>query len=169
MSSLVELTSDAYLACLSHCLITEKEEVMGLLLGNVENSVTKIWSVIVLTRSDKRKDRVEISPEQLASASQQAEELGKQLDKHTRVVGWYHSHPHITVHPSHVDLNTQRSYQYLDPAFIGLIFSCFNSNDGTKVNLILFFIFLNDLFTKHIQFNWKGGKNSINCFSNNTK
>jgi len=24
-----------------------------------------------------------------------------------RVMGWYHSHPHITVHPSAVDLRTQ--------------------------------------------------------------
>jgi len=28
--------------------------------------------------------------------------LSVQLGKQIRVVGWYHSHPHITVHPSHV-------------------------------------------------------------------
>ncbi|XP_024543359.1 lys-63-specific deubiquitinase BRCC36-like [Selaginella moellendorffii] len=32
-----------------------------------------------------------------------------------RVIGWYHSHPHITVLPSHVDLRTQQSFQMLDP------------------------------------------------------
>lgn len=31
----VELSSDAYLVCLTHALSTEKEEVMGLLLGEV--------------------------------------------------------------------------------------------------------------------------------------
>lgn len=31
----VELTADAYLVCLAHALTTEKEEVMGLLLGEV--------------------------------------------------------------------------------------------------------------------------------------
>ncbi len=31
----VELLSDAYLVCMSHALSTEKEEVMGLLMGEV--------------------------------------------------------------------------------------------------------------------------------------
>ncbi|KAJ4826714.1 hypothetical protein Tsubulata_050492 [Turnera subulata] len=53
----------------------------------------------------------------------------------TRVIGWYHSHPHITVFPSHVDVRTQGMYQLLDPGFIGLIFSCF-SEDVNKVGRI---------------------------------
>ncbi|CAN1278668.1 Lys-63-specific deubiquitinase BRCC36 [Linum perenne] len=53
----------------------------------------------------------------------------------TRVIGWYHSHPHITVFPSHVDVRTQAMYQLLDPGFIGLIFSCF-SEDTNKVGRI---------------------------------
>ena len=35
MVNSVELSSDAYLVCLSHALSTEKEEVMGLLMGEV--------------------------------------------------------------------------------------------------------------------------------------
>lgn len=35
MVNSVELSSDAYLVCLMHALSTEKEEVMGLLLGEV--------------------------------------------------------------------------------------------------------------------------------------
>lgn len=38
----------------------------------------------------------------------------------------YHSHPHITVMPSHVDVRTQAMYQTMDEGFIGLIFSVFN-------------------------------------------
>ena len=38
----------------------------------------------------------------------------------------YHSHPHITVLPSHVDVRTQAMYQSMDEGFIGLIFSVFN-------------------------------------------
>ena len=82
-------------------------------------------------RSDKRKDRVEVSPEQSAAAAAEAEistfssslclppsllfslypqlypltfiyKIGEKIGKRTRVVGWYHSHPHITVNPSHV-------------------------------------------------------------------
>lgn len=59
----------------------------------------------------------------------------------TRVIGWYHSHPHITVLPSHVDVRTQHHWQQMvtpravcadvvltlkqDPNFVGLIFACF--------------------------------------------
>ncbi|XP_028092227.1 uncharacterized protein LOC114292460 [Camellia sinensis] len=53
----------------------------------------------------------------------------------TRVIGLYHSHPHITVLPSHVDMRTQAMYQLLDSGFIGLIFSCF-SEDVHKVGRI---------------------------------
>jgi hypothetical protein len=38
----------------------------------------------------------------------------------------YHSHPHITVLPSHVDVQTQGQYQLLDTGFIGLIFSVYS-------------------------------------------
>ncbi|KAK9677192.1 hypothetical protein RND81_11G126700 [Saponaria officinalis] len=55
--------------------------------------------------------------------------------RRTRVIGWYHSHPHITVLPSHVDVRTQAMYQLLDSGFIGLIFSCFNE-DAFKVGRI---------------------------------
>jgi BRCA1/BRCA2-containing complex subunit 3 len=64
--------------------------------------IAHVTGLSVLTRSDKRKDRVEISPEQLTAASSEAEKLSEELKKRTRVIGWYHSHPHITVLPSHV-------------------------------------------------------------------
>lgn len=56
----------------------------------------------MMRRSDKQPDRVEISPEQLSSAAIEAETLGDRLQRPIQVVGWYHSHPHITVWPSHV-------------------------------------------------------------------
>lgn len=52
-------------------------------------------------------DRVETSPEQMAACSALAEHMSVSTGMPTRVVGWYHSHPHITVLPSHVDVNTQ--------------------------------------------------------------
>ncbi|KAJ7996797.1 hypothetical protein DPEC_G00240750 [Dallia pectoralis] len=72
--SAVHLESDAFLVCMNHALSTEKEEVMGLCIGEVDtNRIVHIHSVIILRRSDKRKDRVEISPEQLSSAATEAE------------------------------------------------------------------------------------------------
>ncbi|ESP04837.1 hypothetical protein LOTGIDRAFT_177712 [Lottia gigantea] len=133
----VRLVADAYLVCITHALSTEREEVMGLLIGEVdEKQVSHISAVIMLRRSDKRPDRVEISPEQLSDASTKAEMLAKELDRPMRVLGWYHSHPHITVWPSHVDVQTQAMYQMLDDCFIGLIFSVFNEDKNSKQNRV---------------------------------
>ncbi len=38
MVNSVQLSSDVYFVCLSHALSTEREEVMGLLLGEVRDS-----------------------------------------------------------------------------------------------------------------------------------
>lgn len=92
--------------------------------------------MIILQRSDKRKDRVEISTEQLHSAMMKTSELSDAMGEPINVLGWYHSHPHITVQPSHVDLRTQASYQMMDDRFVGIIFSVFNV-DKTKVKAIL--------------------------------
>jgi BRCA1/BRCA2-containing complex subunit 3 len=151
---------------MAHALTTESEEIMGLLLGDVvdagghgcceERLKARIWSVSLHRREQavRSDDRVEISPEQLAAASDEAERMTAELGIHTRVVGWfctlpqlslsrshacsadllagvfarrYHSHPHLAVVPSHVDVRTQAQYQQMDSTFIGLIFSVFNS------------------------------------------
>ncbi|KAM9227145.1 lys-63-specific deubiquitinase BRCC36 [Leptosomus discolor] len=138
----VYLEADAFLVCLNHALSTEKEEVMGLCIGEVDTSrIVHIHSVIILRRSDKRKDRVEISPEQLSAASTEAEILAEMTGRPMRVVGWYHSHPHITVWPSHVDVRTQAMYQMMDQGFVGLIFSCFIEDKNTKTGRILYTCF----------------------------
>ncbi|KAI9288510.1 JAB1/Mov34/MPN/PAD-1 ubiquitin protease-domain-containing protein [Umbelopsis sp. AD052] len=90
-----------------------QEEIIGVLLGNWQprnasnpfardQSVAVVEAVCILTRSDKRKDRVEISPIQLHLAVVEAEKIEKELGRQICVVGWYHSHPHITVFPSHI-------------------------------------------------------------------
>ncbi|XP_041492948.1 lys-63-specific deubiquitinase BRCC36 isoform X1 [Microtus oregoni] len=138
----VHLESDAFLVCLNHALSTEKEEVMGLCIGEMDTiRIVHIHSVIILRRSDKRKDRVEISPEQLSAASTEAERLAELTGRPMRVVGWYHSHPHITVWPSHVDVRTQAMYQMIDQGFVGLIFSCFIEDKNTKTGWVLYTCF----------------------------
>ncbi|KAH7686657.1 Ubiquitinyl hydrolase 1 protein [Dioscorea alata] len=103
--------------------------------SNGGNATALIWGASPQMRSDRRKDRVETNPELLAAASAQAEKMTLTTGRTTRVIGWYHSHPHITVLPSHVDVRTQAMYQLLDTGFIGLIFSCF-SEDAQKVGRI---------------------------------
>ncbi|XP_020888897.1 uncharacterized protein LOC9318562 [Arabidopsis lyrata subsp. lyrata] len=137
----VNMSEDVWLTCLTHALSTETEEIMGLLLGDIEYSkngeraTAMIWAASPQSRSDRQKDRVETNPEQLAAASAQADRMTISTGRTTRVIGWYHSHPHITVLPSHVDVRTQAMYQLLDSGFIGLIFSCF-SEDANKVGRI---------------------------------
>jgi BRCA1/BRCA2-containing complex subunit 3 len=139
---LVRITVDAYSSCMNHALLTDSEEVMGLLLGNVEHKDTgmiiNIFSTLCLSRKCKEKDRVEFDEIQVSKASEIADQIEKEHKINSNVVGWYHSHPKITIPPSGVDLNTQFSQQYQGP-FIGLIISCFNTNNGVnKINLTAF-------------------------------
>uniref|UniRef100_A0A8C9QXL6 BRCA1/BRCA2-containing complex subunit 3 n=1 Tax=Scleropages formosus TaxID=113540 RepID=A0A8C9QXL6_SCLFO len=122
--SAVHLESDAFLVCMNHALSTEKEEVMGLCIGEVDtNRIVHIHSVIILRRSDKRKDRVEISPEQLSAASTEADISSPAY-----------------VHKI-VDVRTQAMYQMMDQGFVGLIFSCFIEDKNTKTGRVLYTCF----------------------------
>lgn len=140
---LVQITSEAYSSCLNHALLTDQEEVMGLLIGNQmvkdHKNVINIFATICLTRKCKQKDRVEFDEIQIAQAVEIAEELKKENKIPANVIGWYHSHPKITIPPSNVDLETQKSQQY-QGAFVGLIISCFSndSNNVNKINLTAF-------------------------------
>ncbi|KAH9577692.1 JAB1/MPN/MOV34 metalloenzyme domain [Trypanosoma melophagium] len=141
----VYLAENVVQACVAHALTTEKEEVMGVLLGQISarppahrnsghcafsSSAGRKWADVrgaaVVPRSVRRADRVEIAATQLVSAAQEAEERG------TKVIGWYHSHPRITPYPSHVDLRSQRNYQQLESGWVGLIFSVFYTDATQK-------------------------------------
>ena len=155
----VVISQHAFESCLYHSLIIENEEIMGLLIGytNIDSTIINIVSNYSLTRNCKQKDRVEFDEIQLAKACEYADNLNKKysnfvstnsfVDKSTdsnnknsnisnniyefKVVGWYHSHPKITVPPSVIDLNTQY-YQQYQGAFVGLIFSTLNFSNKYK-------------------------------------
>ncbi|GER44140.1 Lys-63-specific deubiquitinase BRCC36 [Striga asiatica] len=115
----VKMSEEVWLTCLTHALSTETEEIMGLLLGDIQNSengnvTASIWGALPQPRADRRKDRVETNPEQLTAASALAEISFLQFTS---------------------NVQTQAMYQLLDPGFIGLIFSCF-SEDAQKVGRI---------------------------------
>lgn len=114
---------------------------MGLLLGHVNSntSTVTITRSLILNRRDKQIDRVEVGFEDLSNASTIVENMSHRIQRNNkninndtdnsqqiRIIGWYHSHPHITVLPSSVDVRTQGEYQALDSGFIGLIFSAFD-------------------------------------------
>lgn len=134
--SLVIITDNIIQECFAHAYMTEREEIMGVLLGEMipcldggKNTKTaRIWASKVIQRKDKRPDRVEIAPEHLCVATEYAETITAQCQRHTRVLGWYHSHPHITPYPSAVDLNCQDGFQYMESGWVGLIFSVFHAD-----------------------------------------
>jgi len=100
---------------------------MGFVLGSIENKYADVASILVLERKDKRKDRVEISADEMAKASQIAEEMK------LRIIGWYHSHPHITVPPSPLDVFYQYQYNlHFDKGFFGLILSVFSTDKDMR-------------------------------------
>ena len=126
----VIITPGVMSACWAHALTTEKEEIMGLLIGKMEEDTLVLSAMKVIRRLTKQKDRVEFDNRDLIAGSEFAESLPDSV----RVLGWYHSHPHITVHPSHVDLTTQAGYQMMDENFVGLIFSVFNYDPNTGID-----------------------------------
>ena len=126
----VVVSPDVMSACWSHALITEKEEIMGLLVGKMVENTLVISAMKVIRRLTKQRDRVEIDNRDLIAGAEFAESLPGSLS----VFGWYHSHPHNTVHPSHVDLATRASYQTMNKNFVGLIFSVFNYDPKTGID-----------------------------------
>jgi BRCA1/BRCA2-containing complex subunit 3 len=133
----VLVTDDVYHTCLHQALSTEREEVLGMLMGRITADRRAIlWAASIVPRSDKRPDRVEISPEQLCAVAEEAERIGEAIGERTRTIGWYHSHPHITPYPSHVDLATQGMCQMMEKCWVGLIFSVFNADKKTHRNRI---------------------------------
>ncbi|KAI9224472.1 JAB1/Mov34/MPN/PAD-1 ubiquitin protease-domain-containing protein [Blastocladiella britannica] len=142
--ALVMVPSSALQGYMIHATTTAHEEVMGLILGDwidipptsmedtaTPESIADVMCFLVQRRLDKRPDRVELAPEQLIEAAAHAEQLSVTTGKRVRVIGWYHSHPNITVQPSHVDVGTQRTQQLMDGRFIGLIMSVFHSDHST--------------------------------------
>jgi BRCA1/BRCA2-containing complex subunit 3 len=129
----VLVTEEVYHACLQQALSTEREEILGMLMGRVTaDSRAIIWGSSVVPRNDKRPDRVEIPTEQLCKVADEAEAMSVTVGQKTRVIGWYHSHPHITPYPSAVDLATQATCQLMEKCWVGLIFSVFNTDKRTE-------------------------------------
>ncbi|TPX77165.1 hypothetical protein CcCBS67573_g01583 [Chytriomyces confervae] len=143
----VIITADVYLALSTYALATEKEETLAMLMGasfaSGRTNGEIAWFELILERYSIIPIRMlislrvggvqEISSEQLSQAISHADATK------TAVVGWAHSHPHITVLPSHVDLRCQRDQQMLSEAFVGVIISVFNDFKGIqRVQVIAF-------------------------------
>ncbi|KAH7941431.1 hypothetical protein HPB49_013680 [Dermacentor silvarum] len=97
----------------------------------LDNELLKQAAFTTLDGCDLRLLTKYLTPEEYLK-----ETLAINLRKPMRVLGWYHSHPHITVWPSHVDVQTQAIYQMMDEGFVGLIFSVFSEDATSKLNQV---------------------------------
>ena len=75
MLTSVVVTPDVMSAYWAHALITEKEEIMGLLLGKMVKNTLIISAMKVVRRLTKQKDRVEIKNSDLLAGAEFAESL----------------------------------------------------------------------------------------------
>ncbi len=123
------LTWSASLLCASHALSSETDEVVGLLLGHDVDggddgeTGVEICCAMVLSRTDKLKNRIEVGHKHLSSGIRFANALSEQVQCRIRVIGWYRSHPCITAAPVDVDVKTQLHFQSMDQKWVGLIFA----------------------------------------------
>ena len=78
----VEISASINLLITSYAHSTEQEEVACILLGSIQDVVATVSQVVFSVRKDKRKDRVEISSEDLSLAMLEADRIGM------RVIGW---------------------------------------------------------------------------------
>uniref|UniRef100_A0A0X3PMD7 Lys-63-specific deubiquitinase BRCC36 n=1 Tax=Schistocephalus solidus TaxID=70667 RepID=A0A0X3PMD7_SCHSO len=136
MERSVIVTPEAYQIMLTHAFTHEREEIGGVLVGYNEAHETSVITVIPLQRTSQLSDRVNISEVELAGCIDKCEEISKDMKSPVSVVGWYHSHPHITPFPSHVDLQTQLNFQSMDQNFIGLIFSTFIHQADSPMQMV---------------------------------
>uniref|UniRef100_A0A8D8TIB5 Lys-63-specific deubiquitinase BRCC36 n=1 Tax=Cacopsylla melanoneura TaxID=428564 RepID=A0A8D8TIB5_9HEMI len=134
------ISEDVYFSMFYLALSNDKLEVLSMLIGETKEEKdvksVHVYTMVIPLRLTRQHDRVEASPEQLFQAVTEAEKLSKIYNRELRVIGWFHSHPHITVWPSDVDLKTQRDMQTMEMCFVGIIASVFCCDKKSKENQI---------------------------------
>jgi len=100
-------------------------EVMGVLIGRLEGE-EEIKNVIVedaIPVSHGGSIEVEFSPEQLGAFGQLDNDIWEKYgDLGWFSVGWYHSHPGLTIFFSGTDIKNQMFWQGRNPSGIGIVF-----------------------------------------------
>lgn len=69
---------------------------------NENGTTVSVSALSIPPRGEIKKDRVEIMSEDLVNAMEDAKYFSRIKGANLNVIGWYHSHPHITVWPSNV-------------------------------------------------------------------
>ncbi|CCD23248.1 proteasome regulatory particle lid subunit RPN11 NDAI_0B02130 [Naumovozyma dairenensis CBS 421] len=126
----VYISSVALLKMLKHGRAGVPMEVMGLMLGEfVDDYTIDVVDVFAMPQSGTG-----VSVEAVDDVFQaKMMDMLKQTGRTEMVVGWYHSHPGFGCWLSSVDVNTQKSFEQLNPRAVAVVVDPIQSVKGKVV------------------------------------
>jgi len=126
----VYISSLALLKMLKHGRAGVPMEVMGLMLGEfVDDYTVRVIDVFAMPQSGTG-----VSVEAVDPVFQtKMLDMLKQTGRPEMVVGWYHSHPGFGCWLSGVDINTQQSFEHLNPRAVAVVIDPIQSVKGKVV------------------------------------
>jgi len=129
-AEMVYISSLALLKMLKHGRAGVPMEVMGLMLGEfVDEYTVRVVDVFAMPQSGTG-----VSVEAVDPVFQtKMLDMLKQTGRPEMVVGWYHSHPGFGCWLSGVDINTQQSFEALNPRAVAVVIDPIQSVKGKVV------------------------------------
>eukprot|EP01136_Pigoraptor_vietnamica_P009888 Opistho-1_new@46894 len=129
-AEMVYISSLALLKMLKHGRAGVPMEVMGLMLGEfVDDYTVRVTDVFAMPQSGTG-----VSVEAVDPVFQtKMLDMLKQTGRPEMVVGWYHSHPGFGCWLSGVDINTQQSFEQLNPRSVAVVVDPIQSVKGKVV------------------------------------
>ncbi|KAG7376834.1 26S proteasome non-ATPase regulatory subunit 14 [Phytophthora pseudosyringae] len=126
----VHISSLALLKMLKHGRAGVPMEVMGLMLGEfVDDYTVNCIDVFAMPQSGTGVSVEAVDP----VFQMKMLEMLKQTGRAEMVVGWYHSHPGFGCWLSGVDINTQQSFEALNPRAVAVVVDPIQSVKGKVV------------------------------------
>lgn len=126
----IYISSLALLKMLKHGRAGVPMEVMGLMLGEfVDDYTVKVVDVFAMPQSGTGVSVEAVDPVFQTNML----DMLKQTGRPEVVVGWYHSHPSFGCWLSGVDINTQQSFEQLNPRSVAVVIDPIQSVKGKVV------------------------------------
>lgn len=126
----IYISSLALLKMLKHGRAGVPMEVMGLMLGEfVDDYTVKVVDVFAMPQSGTGVSVEAVDPVFQTNML----DMLKQTGRPEMVVGWYHSHPSFGCWLSGVDINTQQSFEQLNPRAVAVVIDPIQSVKGKVV------------------------------------
>lgn len=129
-SEQIYISSLALIKMLKHARAGVPMEVMGLMLGEfVDEYTVKVVDVFAMPQSGTGVSVEAVDPVFQTNML----EMLRQTQRGEIVVGWYHSHPGFGPWLSSVDVNTQQSFEQLNPRAVAVVIDPIQSVKGKVV------------------------------------